>query len=514
MTNKIQKPKMSQSDSFLRRFAKDEDGGVIVMTLLLLITMLIMGGMAVDFMRFESRRAELQSVADRAVLAAAELDQELDTQLVIDDMFEKTGYGDNVLTTTIGGDSVTSRSVSVSTRLDVNTFYLRLAGIDTLSVPAQSGAIEGVGNVEISLVLDISGSMGFDGTDADGNTVDRIDILQPAAKSFVTAMLTDELEDRVSISLVNYSENVNIGDYIFDRLTLQQPETWYEIPADEFLPEDEQTGGVTTNLSRCVDFDDDEFATTVFDTTRAYYQVETFDYTSSKKTSTINTPRCPTERPGDFEPQIIPLSQDLTELTDAIDSLEPTLNTAIHKGMKWGVSLLDPSMRPIFDDTSGEIDPVFAGTRPLDYTASSDGISTVKYVILMTDGQNVAGTRLDPTNYDSYEERAVFSTYPMKYWIENWNKIEPEVDRPNNNNYANLLYTKYSASDANTLLDNICDEAKAQDIIIYTIAMGATSSQMQDCASSDAHYFNTQGGELEQIFADIAEQITQLRLSL
>ncbi|MDO6589122.1 MULTISPECIES: Tad domain-containing protein [Rhodobacterales] len=514
MTIRIQKPAQSQSSRLLRRFVNDEDGGLIVMTLILLITMLLMGGMAVDFMRFESRRAELQSVADRAVLAAAELDQELDPQLVIDDMFEKTGYGDNILSTTIGGDSVTSRSISVSTNLDIDTFYLRLAGIDTLSVPAHSGAIEGVGNVEISLVLDISGSMGFDGTDADGNTVDRIDILQPAAKSFVTAMLTDELEDRVSISLVNYSENVNIGDYIFSKLTLQQPETWYEIPDDEFLPEDERVGGVTTNPSRCVDFNDDEFETTVFDTTRAYYQVETFDYTSSNRTSTITTPRCPTERAGDFEPQIVPLSQDLTELTDAIDSLEPTLNTAIHKGMKWGVSLLDPSMRPIFDDTTGEIDPVFAGTRPLDYTASSDGISTVKYVILMTDGNNVAGTRLDPSNYDSYEERAVFTQYPLQYWMRdrNWDDIEPQVTRPRD--YEDLLYTKYSATDANTLLENICDEAKAQDIIIYTIAMGATSSQMQDCASSEAHYFNTQGGELEQIFADIAEQITQLRLSL
>ena len=58
--------------AFLKQFGRDEDGSIIVLTLLLLFGMLIVGGMAVDFMRYESRRAQLQSVSDRAVLAAAD----------------------------------------------------------------------------------------------------------------------------------------------------------------------------------------------------------------------------------------------------------------------------------------------------------------------------------------------------------------------------------------------------------------------------------------------------------
>ncbi len=510
MTNRIQKPKMFQSDSFMRRFAKDEDGGVIVMTLLLLITMLIMGGMAVDFMRFESRRAELQSVADRAVLAAAELDQELDAEAVVIDMFEKTGYGDNIVDTSIN-DMSSSRSVSVTSALDINTFYLRLAGIDTLSVPARSAAIEGAGNIEISLVLDISGSMSSSATDADGNSTNRISLLQEAAGNFIDELLTEEYEDQISMSLVAYSQHVNIGDDIYDALNTT-PDTIFEIPTDEALEESLRVGRWYTNPSRCVDFLDSEFETTTFDTERTYSQVETFDHYSGSGTSWLNRPLCPATVEGGMQTHIIPLSQDGTELKAAINSYVPTTFTAIHLGMKWGVSLLDPSMRSLFA-SMGSIDPEFSGTRPSNYSANGDGISTVKYVVLMTDGQNVAGKRIRDSYYDTYAERLIWGTYPHAYWYKwnNYDDIEPVIPRESENTVS---YTGYSATDANNQLDSICTAAKSQDITVFAIAMGSGSSQMESCASSSAHYFTTQGDELTAIFAAIAEQITELRLSL
>ena len=511
MTNYIQKPAKSGRSSFLRRFAKDEDGGVIVMTLLLLITMLIMGGMAVDFMRFEAKRAELQSVADRAVLAAAELDQDLDAKAVVIDMFEKTGYGDNI----VGEPSVTnmtaSRSVSVESRLNINTFYLRLAGIDTLSVPAQSAAIEGAGNIEISLVLDISGSMRSSATDADGNSSTRIAILQKAADNFVEQLLIDDYKDQISINLVAYSQQVNVGDAIFDQLTLDEDPTIFEFESDRALPVDQRVGGWYTNPSRCVDFEASEFQTTAFNTTRAYHQVETFDHYSGSGSSSLSRPLCPATVSGGMQTQIIPLSQDATELTTAIDSYVPTTFTAIHLGMKWGVSLLDPSMRDLLSNASG-IDPAFAGERPSNYSANDAGVSTVKYIILMTDGQNVAGKRIRDDRYDTYAERLIWGTYPHAYWY-NWDRyknITPVIPRESENTVS---YTGYSKDDADDQLEEICTAAK-ENITVYAIAMGAGSSQMASCASSLAHYHETQGAELQAIFDQIAEQITELRLSL
>lgn len=111
----------------MRRFRRDEDGSMIVLTLFLLVLMLILGGMAVDFMRFESRRAKLQGVTDRAVLAAADLDQELDPAAVVVDYFTKAGmaaYLDGA--PTVSPDSDEFRMVSAQGKLTLNTFFLKL----------------------------------------------------------------------------------------------------------------------------------------------------------------------------------------------------------------------------------------------------------------------------------------------------------------------------------------------------------------------------------------------------
>jgi Flp pilus assembly protein TadG len=72
-----------------RRFRNDEDGAMIVFGLIFFVLMLMIGGLAVDFMRFEYTRTRLQNTLDRATLAAASLDQQLDPTLVVKDYLLK-----------------------------------------------------------------------------------------------------------------------------------------------------------------------------------------------------------------------------------------------------------------------------------------------------------------------------------------------------------------------------------------------------------------------------------------
>ena len=139
------------------RFGRDEDGSVIVFTLFILVLMLVVSGMAVDFMRFESRRSMLQGTVDRAVLAAADLDQTLDPAAVVQDYFDINGFGDALVGTPAIVDDGSYRSVSATGVITLDTYFLRLIGMDTMNASATSTAIEGVGNIEVSLVLDVSG---------------------------------------------------------------------------------------------------------------------------------------------------------------------------------------------------------------------------------------------------------------------------------------------------------------------------------------------------------------------
>ena len=59
----------------LCKFAQEEDGVLIKPTIFIFLSMLAVGGIGVDLMRMERDRTELQYTLDRAVLAAADLDQ-------------------------------------------------------------------------------------------------------------------------------------------------------------------------------------------------------------------------------------------------------------------------------------------------------------------------------------------------------------------------------------------------------------------------------------------------------
>ncbi|MEP2184756.1 Tad domain-containing protein, partial [Roseibium sp.] len=63
--------------ALLRRFAREEDGLVTLFAILMILLMILLGGVGVDLMRHERERSRVQAVADRAVLAAADLDQTL-----------------------------------------------------------------------------------------------------------------------------------------------------------------------------------------------------------------------------------------------------------------------------------------------------------------------------------------------------------------------------------------------------------------------------------------------------
>ena len=160
----------------LSRFAREEDGVMVVLTIYMFLIMLLVAGIGVDMMRFEMERTRLQNTLDRAVLAAADLDQTLDPKDVVMDYFDKSGLGDRLTRDDVEViKDVGYRNVKARARTTVNTQFMHMTGVDTMVAPASGAAEEEIDNFEVSLVLDISGSMRFG---------DRIGDLRPAARKF------------------------------------------------------------------------------------------------------------------------------------------------------------------------------------------------------------------------------------------------------------------------------------------------------------------------------------------
>ena len=67
----------------VKRFSKDEAGGMLVLMLVVFFGITIFGGLAVDLANHERTRTTFQTHLDNAVLAAASLSQNLDPEEVV-----------------------------------------------------------------------------------------------------------------------------------------------------------------------------------------------------------------------------------------------------------------------------------------------------------------------------------------------------------------------------------------------------------------------------------------------
>lgn len=535
--------------SAMQRFSREEDGSLIIFGLFAFVMMLLLAGISLDLMRFEERRTRLQATVDRASLAAADRQQTLPPKEVVKDYFRKAGLkppADNEIIVTEGAYGE-FRRVQVNTSEQMPTWFMTLVGVDELSTPAASVAEESIGQIEISLILDISGSMGSN---------QRLVNLKPAAKQFVDQMFDGTEGGKVSISIVPYSTQVAMSDELASYFNLSSEHSY----------------------SNCIEFTSGDFTRTSLDFgtnpgDRVYQRNGHFDpFYKSRPTTLLNCRNTSSA-------EILPFGGNRDALKAHIDGLSAAGNTSIDIGMKWGAALLDPSMAGVVD---GMIDanklPVEFSDRPYPFDTEGGNGESVKVIVLMTDGQNTTEYRLDdnfsgkPGGVDSrlysntwYQsnqpgDKRQYSYYdpnrsssnkyysfhtqswlaepfgdnsgdlgdavPMT-WPEVWNDMSIRYFADNivydatgsssqRNYFRNAPYNGYSSTKDSTVTA-MCDLAKSKKVRIYTISFEApTSGQqlLQNCATTTSHHFAVSGASgISDAFFNIATSINKLRLT-
>ena len=528
----------------VRTFRNDESGVLVAFGVFFILMILMVGGIGVDLMRFEFTRTSLQNTLDRAVLAAADLDQNLDAQDVVEDYFAKSQMSEYLSSVTVD-QGLNYKEVSATAEIDMPTQIIHMLGINSLNAPAAGTAAESVDGVEISLVLDMSGSMGSN---------NRLPNLKVAAKDFVTTMLNSGPVGDVSVSIVPYATQVNAGEELakFFNLTTEH------------------------DFSHCVDFNYSDFNDIVISTSTQLQRTGPFDpwYQVEKD---LLLPVCP-ERASS---EILTYSLNESELHNYIDAFSAGGNTSTDIGVKWGAALLDPSMQPIVNQmiNDGDVNAAFAG-RPMAYEDD-----TLKVMVVMSDGQNTSQYYLNSdyrdgmTNVWYYEgdydgdgdtDRVYSVKSGSKYYYKrptSWNGSyggytnaswkngpgsskyygnDPFMDGQSqrltfpelfhqasnewirdalfkdiwSSSYADdywqdWAYSYVGGGSKDNRMDDICDAAKNAGIILFTIGFEAPShgeGVLEDCASSQAHFFDVDGVEIADAFVSIAASISKLRL--
>lgn len=496
---------------------KNQDGSVTVFTLMVMAMMLIAGGAAVDFMRHENLRSQVQYNADRAALAAASLKQNRTPEEVVADYLSKSKIFGDMTYSTNSNISSGSRSVTVQVSSTIDTYFLNMMGINTLSASASATAEEKIQAVEISLVLDISESM---------NESSRLANMQTAAKEFVTSILTNDSAGSTSVSLVPFAGFVSLSSGLASQ---------YNITAEH-------------NYSTCVRFPISMFGTTALSTEISLERQAHYDPSDSEDIPII-APICPLDADGK---SVIPLSQDEADLHAAIDNLTAGGTTAIDLGLRWATALLDPGTQNVVTNliASSEIDAEFAG-RPLSFADDE----TMKVIVIMTDGDNTRQWDLKSEfksgNSYIYEGPAgVYSAWipkknsyyvPSKGTFQNApeggdaavNLTYPEVwDRFSVGKHATYFFKNADqstyvtmrdaeeptivGSSANSRLHELCQAAKDEGIVIFGIGFDSPGNGwavMKTCASSKSHFYDAEGLDITNTFASIAGAINKLKLT-
>lgn len=168
--------------------------------------------------------------------------------------------------------------------------------------------------------------------------------------------------------------------------------------------------------------------------------------------------------------QVRPYLASAEEAHPFIEDLRAANTTSIDLGIRFGALFFDPDIRPALQQQidNGHVSGLFDG-RPHDW----DHDNVIRVMVVMTDGENCCFGRWDSRS-------------------------------PNR-----------ATQDAQTVA--ACNALRQQDVLIYAVAFEAPQGGvdlMQQCASSENHFFNTTGEGIAEVFRGIGAHIQRQRLRL
>ncbi|KIQ68356.1 hypothetical protein Wenmar_03003 [Wenxinia marina DSM 24838] len=367
---------------------------------------------------------------------------------------------------------------------------------------------------------------------------------------FVDILMSDDEDNRISIALVPFNGQVNLGpalraEYNATDIPYRTNVACVDLPSSVYG---------TQTIGRTLPLPSTGYVDTFSSTNRSYYYTSPYSYGPNPSNvwcpdSSANHVRLPTTNQGD--------------LNSAIGNLNAIGATSINAGMRWGMTLLDPSFAPIMQHqiALGNVPGNLTG-RPFGYRTPN----TMKVIVLMTDGEHFAEERLNagyrsgPSTifrgndgyYSMYYDRSNTSNdywvphrseWRSQAWPQNsqatrmdWRQVWDTMrvsyvawefygrglgggSSYNRNYYYELYYdqmrTRTPIDAMNAQLQQMCDRARNERVIVFGVSFDAPDAgreQIFDCSFTPSHFYNAALDDIGDVFEAIANQIKSLRL--
>ncbi len=211
----------------------DESGNILPMAAAGILVMAALIGSGVDMSRAYQVQTRLQSACDASVLAGRRavtingFDATARAQATryFDVNFDEGQQGSKATSITFDADQ-TGNAISARAETVLPMLMMQLFGMADMQLSADCSSTMGVGNSDVTMVLDVTGSMS---TSLSGGT--RLSALKSAMINFydTVEMSTAGSNARIRYAFVPYSTTVNVGrllvdldpDYLVDTWTIQ-----------------------------------------------------------------------------------------------------------------------------------------------------------------------------------------------------------------------------------------------------------------------------------------------------
>jgi Flp pilus assembly protein TadG len=517
--------------AFFGRLRRDERGAIAVQFALLALPLAVLVFGLVDISRVSLQRRQMQDALDAATLIAArstattnaDLDAIGDPAFVAEIAGLNLGLTGSSSTFSAGADNhILGTATGTLTPIIANLWTK-----NNITITATSDVVRASKNLEVAIVLDITGSML--GT--------RLSDLKTGASDLIDIVVKDVQSPFYSkVAIVPYSVGVNVGTYADairgpinaypvtgvskannavvtstghglingDKVTFSGVNGMTMLNGNTYTVSNAATNSFTINANTSNTNSYSSGGTATCDTS-TNPGCKNFTFTSaSNSTQTLNIGNCVSERVGnnvytDAAPSttyvgrnydadgnacpsatITPLSSDRTALKSTINGLAAGGSTAGQIGFAWGWYMIAPNFGYLWPN---------AAQRPAAYKAKD----LMKVVVLMTDGD--------------------FNTPYCKGVIAK----DADSGSGNSSDHINCNATN---GDPFVQTKAMCDAMKnsAYAITIYTVGFTVTSTEAKDmlkyCATdSEKAYFPATGSDLKASFKSIAQGISNLRIA-
>lgn len=440
----------------INKFVTDQSGSIIPIFAVLAIVLIISAGAGVDYARAVNNREKLSHALDAAALALA---GELSTSVMTDaeisatltDSFsanlQSMGLKDAAVANlqhTVDPDNGT---IQISSTVSVATQFLALGGIgpSTLPIGVKSEVNYSKFDVELALVLDITGSMRNDiGTLKQAST-DLLNILIPEG--------TAASDSKVRISVVPYSQGVNLGSYA------------------STVTNGSSYNNCVTERAGEAKYTDDPYNYSAIDPNLVS---DTFF-----GGGTGNCPR---------GVEVLPLTNDRNDIETTISKLDDGGYTTGQTGIQWGWYTISPNWDNLWPTAS----------EPAPY--SDDEV--LKFAVIMTDGDN--------NRYYDLDAEVCGWKYTWSGWQYICETKSGWSEMPENEGYNNESSTR-----AKTICTAMQDSGiTIYSIYFGTDSSSAGARVMSDCASENStFYMASSSQELINAFGNIAKKIQSIYLA-